>query len=97
MLTPVCRTAAIQARQRRVVPGDPHGLDHLREAHVALQRAAADTLDAKLFAATWRPKLAAERGRLRTAAEEERDLQQSLERLGRYLGLVALIFWISMA
>ncbi len=51
----------------------------------------ADTLDAKDFAATWRPKVNKERGRFRTAAEEEQDLQQSLERLGRYLGLVALI------
>jgi len=50
-----------------------------------------DSLDTRDFAATWRPKLNAQEGRLRTAQEEERDLQQDFERLGRYLGLVALI------
>ncbi len=49
------------------------------------------TLDAKAFAETWRPRLAPQRLRLRTAVEDERDLKQFLDQLGRYLGLVALI------
>ena len=49
------------------------------------------TLDAREFATTWRPSIRALQGRLRSAIEEERDLQQNLEQLGRYLGLVALI------
>jgi putative ABC transport system permease protein len=49
------------------------------------------TLDTRAFAATWRAKLRPLTGRLRTAAEEERDLKSNLDQLGRYLGLVALI------
>lgn len=49
------------------------------------------TLDAKAFAESWRPRLAPERLRLRTAVEDERDLKEFLDQLGRYLGLVALI------
>jgi putative ABC transport system permease protein len=43
------------------------------------------------FAATWRSRLAPYQVRLRTAEQEERELQQFLDQLGRYLGLVALI------
>ncbi|HSB53468.1 MAG TPA: FtsX-like permease family protein, partial [Gemmatimonadales bacterium] len=49
------------------------------------------TLDTRAFASTWRAKLRPLLGRLRTAAEEERDLKSNLDQLGRYLGLVALI------
>ncbi len=49
------------------------------------------TLDTRDFATTWRPKIRAQQGRFRTAAEEERDLKRFLDQLGRYLGLVALI------
>lgn len=49
------------------------------------------SLDTRTFASTWRPRLRPLTGRLRTAAEEERDLKQNLDQLGRYLGLVALI------
>ncbi len=49
------------------------------------------TLDAEAFAETWRPRLAPERLRLRTAVEDERDLKEFLDQLGRYLGLVALV------
>jgi putative ABC transport system permease protein len=49
------------------------------------------SLDAREFASTWRPKIRALQGRLRSAIEEERDLQADLDQLGRYLGLVALI------
>lgn len=49
------------------------------------------TLDARAFAKTWRPLLNARSGGIRTAAEEERDLQEFLDQLRRYLGLVALI------
>lgn len=49
------------------------------------------TLDTREFATTWRGKLRPLTGRLRTAAEEERDLKSNLDQLGRYLGLVALI------
>jgi putative ABC transport system permease protein len=48
------------------------------------------TLDLRNFAGLWRKKLAP-LARLRTAAEEEADLQRFLDQLGRYLGLVALI------
>jgi len=48
-------------------------------------------LDTRKLAATWRPKLRARSGGLRTAVEEERELQEDLDQLGRYLGLVALI------
>ena len=50
-----------------------------------------DTLDARAFSATWQPRIGAQQGRLRTAVEEEQDLKQFLDQLGRYLGLVALI------
>ncbi|MBP6668753.1 MAG: FtsX-like permease family protein [Gemmatimonadales bacterium] len=50
-----------------------------------------DTLDARAFGATWQPRIGAQQGRLRTAVEEEQDLKQFLDQLGRYLGLVALI------
>jgi len=49
------------------------------------------TLDARDFARAWRPRIAARSGSLRTAVEEERELQQFLDQLRRYLGLVALI------
>ncbi len=49
------------------------------------------TLDARAFSATWQPRIGAQQGRLRTAVEEEQDLKQFLDQLGRYLGLVALI------
>jgi putative ABC transport system permease protein len=49
------------------------------------------TLDARDFARIWRPRIAARSGSLRTAVEEERELQQFLDQLRRYLGLVALI------
>ena len=48
-------------------------------------------LDTKSFADTWRPSVGAAQGRLKTAVEEEEDLRQFLDQLGRYLGLVALI------
>ena len=49
------------------------------------------TVETRSLATTWRPKIAAQQGRLRTATEEERDLKRFLDQLGRYLGLVALI------
>lgn len=49
------------------------------------------SLDTKPFADTWRPSVGAQQGRLKTAVEEEEDLRQFLDQLGRYLGLVALI------
>ena len=49
------------------------------------------TLDAREFTTTWRPAIRALQGRLRSAVEEERDLQANLDQLGRYLGLIALI------
>jgi putative ABC transport system permease protein len=49
------------------------------------------TLDPRNFTSIWRPVIRAMQGRLRSAIEEERDLQQNLDQLGRYLGLVALI------
>jgi len=49
------------------------------------------TLDTRELATTWRPKFRARSGGLRTAVEEERELRQSLDQLGRYLGLVALV------
>ena len=49
------------------------------------------TLDTRRFAESWRPKVTARSGNLRTAAEEERDLKQFLDQLRRYLGVVALI------
>jgi putative ABC transport system permease protein len=48
-------------------------------------------LDTREFATTWRPKFRARSGGLRTAVEEERELRDSLDQLGRYLGLVALV------
>lgn len=49
------------------------------------------TLDTRKFAESWRPRLNAKSGRLRTAAEDERDLKETLDQLRRYLGLIALI------
>jgi putative ABC transport system permease protein len=49
------------------------------------------SLDTRTFAETWRPKVSAQRLRMRTAVEDERDLKAFLDQLGRYLGLVALI------
>lgn len=49
------------------------------------------TLDTRKFAENWRPRLNAKSGRLRTAADDERDLKQFLDQLRRYLGLIALI------
>jgi putative ABC transport system permease protein len=49
------------------------------------------TLDTRKFAERWRTRLTASAARLRTAAEDERDLKQSLDQLRRYLGLIALI------
>jgi len=49
------------------------------------------TLDTKAFSEVWRPRLDPRRLRLRTAVEDERDLKEFLDQLGRYLGLVALI------
>jgi len=49
------------------------------------------SLDTRTFAETWRPKVSAQRLRMRTAVEDERELKEFLDQLGRYLGLVALI------
>lgn len=49
------------------------------------------SLDTRKLAGVWRPKLRARSGGIRTAVEEERELQEDLDQLGRYLGLVALI------
>jgi putative ABC transport system permease protein len=49
------------------------------------------SLDTRKLAGVWRPKLRARSGGIRTAVEEERELQENLDQLGRYLGLVALI------
>ncbi len=43
------------------------------------------------FATSWRQTLRPLQARLRTAIEEEEDLRGSLDRMGRFLGLVALI------
>lgn len=43
------------------------------------------------IADTLRPRLRAERVRVRTVQDEQRNLGNALERLGRYLGLVALV------
>ncbi|HXE58698.1 MAG TPA: FtsX-like permease family protein, partial [Gemmatimonadales bacterium] len=47
--------------------------------------------DAERLAARYRPRLAAERVRVRTVAEDQSDLEENLGRLGRYLGLVGLV------
>jgi putative ABC transport system permease protein len=57
------------------------------EAYLRLPASA----DAERLAARYRPALAAERVTLRTVAENEENLSRSLARLGRYLGLVALV------
>lgn len=50
-----------------------------------------NSLDMREFATTWRTTLRPLQARLRTAVEEEEDLRGTLDRLGRFLGLVALI------
>ena len=47
--------------------------------------------DAQAIADTLRPTLRAERVRIRTVQDEQRNLGNALERLGRFLGLVALV------
>ena len=47
--------------------------------------------DVEATADTLRPTLRAERVRVRTVQDEQRNLGNALERLGRYLGLVALV------
>lgn len=51
----------------------------------------AATLDTRKVADAWRAKVRARSGGIRTAVEEERELQDDLAQLGRYLGLVALV------
>jgi putative ABC transport system permease protein len=50
-----------------------------------------DDADPRRLADLHRPAFAAERVSLRTVADQGRDLDRSLGRLGRYLGLVALV------
>jgi putative ABC transport system permease protein len=57
------------------------------EAYLKLREAE----DPQRLALRHRPALAAERVTLRTVSEDEESLNQTLGRLGRYLGLVALI------
>jgi putative ABC transport system permease protein len=57
------------------------------EAYVKLPPGA----DAQRLSERHRPALAAERVTLRTVSDQGRDLDRNLGRLGRYLGLVALI------
>lgn len=47
--------------------------------------------DPQTIASDLRSKLSAERVTVRTVSDDERDLDETLEQLGRYLGLVALI------
>jgi len=47
--------------------------------------------DPDAVARGFRSAISAERGRLRTVAEDERELKSFMEQLGRYLGLVALV------
>jgi putative ABC transport system permease protein len=61
-----------------------------RARHVAYVKLPEET-DARRLADRHRPALAAERVSLRTVADQGRDLDRSLGRLGRYLGLVALV------
>jgi putative ABC transport system permease protein len=58
-----------------------------RQAFIKLASAAA----ADEIARRYRPELRTERVRIRTVADDEEDLNDVLTRLGRYLGLVALI------
>ncbi|MGH7518586.1 MAG: ABC transporter permease [Gemmatimonadales bacterium] len=58
-----------------------------RQAFIKLGSAA----DADDIARRYRPELRTERVRIRTVADDEEDLNEALSRLGRYLGLVALI------
>ena len=47
--------------------------------------------DPQTIAGDLRSKLSAERVTVRTVSDDERDLDETLEQLGRYLGLVALV------
>ena len=47
--------------------------------------------DTRRLADRYRPLLRTERSNLRTVEEDQRDLKGSLEQLGRYLSLVALV------
>ncbi|HEX2450940.1 MAG TPA: FtsX-like permease family protein [Gemmatimonadales bacterium] len=58
-----------------------------RQAFIKLRSPA----DADALAKRYRPELRTERVRIRTVADDEEDLNDVLSRLGRYLGLVALI------
>ncbi|HET8625674.1 MAG TPA: FtsX-like permease family protein, partial [Gemmatimonadales bacterium] len=58
-----------------------------RQAFIKLRTSA----DADRLATQYRPVLRSERVRIRTVADDEEDLNDVLARLGRYLGLVALI------
>jgi len=58
-----------------------------RQAFIKLASAS----DADAIAQRYRPELRNERVRIRTVADDEEDLNDALSRLGRYLGLVALI------
>ena len=49
------------------------------------------SVDANEIAKTYRPKLRAERVRIRTVDDDRNNLTETLERLASYLGLVALI------
>ena len=57
------------------------------ETFVRVPRAA----DAQPLADRYRPLLAAERVSVRTVSEDERQVRESMGRLGRYLGLVSLV------
>lgn len=61
-----------------------------RARHVAYVKLPADA-DPRRLADLHRPAFAAERVSLRTVDDQGRDLDRSLGRLGRYLGLVALV------
>jgi putative ABC transport system permease protein len=61
-----------------------------RARHVAYVKLPEDA-DPRRLADLHRPAFAAERVSLRTVADQGRDLDRSLGRLGRYLGLVALV------
>lgn len=50
-----------------------------------------DGINMREFATRWRTSLRPLQVRLRTAVEEEEDLRGNLDRMGRFLGLVALI------
>jgi putative ABC transport system permease protein len=58
-----------------------------RQAFIKLSSAT----EADELARRYRPELRSERVRIRTVADDEEDLNDVLQRLGRYLGLVALI------